>query len=256
MMDISEAPMVEGCVNFRAVEHYAAQNGKRLRAGQLFRSGAYDKVTPRGLSQVGALAPGLVYDLRSRAERMRMPTRLDRLEGLNLRPEPHDISLGNPLRALHDAGSTPEQGHAAMVAIYSALPFDFAPILRDFLHQAAQGTGPVLVHCQIGKDRTGAAVALLLSSLGVDRDAILEDYARTAAAVPLIKAQLRARRGEGSYETLSDAVLDTVVAAKPAYLRAFFQAIEARDGSVQDYLTGRLGLDPELRQKLHDRFLD
>lgn len=256
MTDQTKGQTVDGCVNFRAVENYPAGNGMRLRAGLLFRSGAYDRVTPLGLSQVGALAPGLVYDLRSRAERTRMPTRLDQLNGLNLRPEPHDISLGNPLRALHESGTRPEQGHAAMVAMYSALPFDFAPILRDFLLQAGQSTGPVLVHCQIGKDRTGAAVALLLSALGIDRDAILEDYARTAAAVPLIKAQLRSRRGEGSYEDLGDAVLDKVVAAEPDYLRSFFQAIKARDGSVQDYLTSRLGLDPALRRKLHALFLD
>ena len=247
--------MIDGCVNFRVVEGVPAANGRRLQPGRLYRSGAHDRLSDAGLAQVRALAPGLVYDLRSRLERVRMPTRLTALTGLNLRPEPHDISLGNPLRALHDAAARPEQGHAAMLEMYRALPFDFAPILRDFLWQAAESSGPVLVHCQIGKDRTGAAVALLLSVLGVERDFIIEDYARTAAAVPQIKAQLRARRGEGSYEALSDEVLDTVVAAHPDYIRAFFEAIQAREGSLPDYLASRLGLDQARQDRLRALFL-
>lgn len=246
--------LVDGCVNFRVVEGQTAADGRVLLPGRLYRSGAYHKLSEAGLAQVRALAPGLVYDLRSRVERERMPSKLVTL-GLNLRPEPHDISLGNPLQVLHDSAARPEQGHAAMIEMYRALPFDFAPILRDFLWQAGESRGPVLVHCQIGKDRTGAAVALLMSALGVDRDAIVEDYTRTAAAVPQIKAQLRARRGPSSYEALSDEVLDTVVAAHPDYIRAFFDAITARDGSIADYLSGRLGLDQGRQDKLRAVFL-
>src|SRR6185436_9770532 len=37
----------------------------------------------------------------------------------------------------------------------------------------------VVVHCTAGKDRTGIVVALTLLAVGVDRDAVIEDYART-----------------------------------------------------------------------------
>jgi protein-tyrosine phosphatase len=38
----------------------------------------------------------------------------------------------------------------------------------------------VVLHCQAGRDRTGIAVALLLSLAGVPDDAIAEDYALSA----------------------------------------------------------------------------
>ena len=41
------------------------------------------------------------------------------------------------------------------------------------------GTGSVLVHCAAGKDRTGVTVAVLLSAVGVPRDAVLADYNAT-----------------------------------------------------------------------------
>lgn len=247
--------MVEGCVNFREVERFSTRDGGRLRAGRLFRSGAYHEVTASGIEQVRALGPQLVYDLRSRAERTRMPTRLDTLGGLNLRPEPHDITLGSPLRALREAGTTPEQGRAAMRNMYGILPFGFAPVLQDFMHRAAETQGLTIVHCQIGKDRTGAAVALLLSALGVDRDSVTEDYVRTNAAAPAIRAQLRARSGDGSYETYADPVLETIIAAAPEYLAAFFDAIEEAEGSVDAYLANRLELDTATLDRLRANFL-
>ena len=35
---------------------------------------------------------------------------------------------------------------------------------------------PVLLHCTSGKDRTGVAVAVLLTALGVDANIVIEEY--------------------------------------------------------------------------------
>ena len=42
-------------------------------------------------------------------------------------------------------------------------------------------TARVLVHCTAGKDRTGIVVALALLAVGVDRQAVVDDYARSEA---------------------------------------------------------------------------
>ena len=43
---------------------------------------------------------------------------------------------------------------------------------------------PVLVHCSVGKDRTGVTVALTLAAAGVDEAAVVADYARTETLLP------------------------------------------------------------------------
>jgi len=45
---------------------------------------------------------------------------------------------------------------------------------------AAPDAGPALVHCAAGKDRTGTVVALVLDAVGVERDAVVADYALSA----------------------------------------------------------------------------
>ena len=50
------------------------------------------------------------------------------------------------------------------------------------------GGVPALVHCAIGKDRTGVLVALLLDAAGVDHDEIVADYARSGERMaPIIE---------------------------------------------------------------------
>ena len=50
------------------------------------------------------------------------------------------------------------------------------------------GGAPALVHCAIGKDRTGVLVALLLDAAGVDHDEIVADYARSGERMaPIIE---------------------------------------------------------------------
>lgn len=54
----------------------------------------------------------------------------------------------------------------------------------------ANASGPVLVHCAAGKDRTGVVVALALDAAGVDRKAIVSDYLASAERIEAIMARL------------------------------------------------------------------
>lgn len=54
--------------------------------------------------------------------------------------------------------------------------------------------GATLVHCAAGKDRTGVVVALALAEVGVTREAIVADYARSAERIEAIFARLLASR--------------------------------------------------------------
>jgi hypothetical protein len=75
---------------------------------------------------------------------------------------------------------------AAMIDLYCALPAWMSPRLRAIFTRIAQGDVPVLVHCAAGKDRTGIAVALLLTVLDVPHETIIEDYLSSREGVPLL----------------------------------------------------------------------
>ena len=64
----------------------------------------------------------------------------------------------------------------------------------DSLRLIADSPGATIVHCAAGKDRTGVVVAMALDEVGVERDEIVADYARSAEVIEDIFDRLRSSR--------------------------------------------------------------
>jgi protein-tyrosine phosphatase len=60
------------------------------------------------------------------------------------------------------------------------------------LRAIAYAEGAALVHCAAGKDRTGVVVALALEAVGVEREAVVEDYVATGERISAVLERLRA----------------------------------------------------------------
>jgi protein-tyrosine phosphatase len=98
-----------------------------------------------------------------------------------------------------------------------------------------------VIHCLAGKDRTGMAVALLLTALGVDRGTVLDDYELSsgyhAARTPeVVEAFARL----GIARAAAEGLMSTPRWAMADALRELDQAY----GGVERYLLGPAGLTP------------
>jgi len=213
---------VPGTFNFRDVGGLSAGEG-RTRSGVLFRSGNLAHLEPAGRDRVAGLGIRRIVDLRDDDERRREPSRLDGL-GIDTVHLPmyagsvssffaDDLSLGDVYRALVD-GSASRLVEAA---------------------RAVLEVQPVLVHCTVGKDRTGLSVALILAAAGVDDDAVLADYARTEALLPATRNESVLRYLRQRYPGARH--LEDLVTRSPAEaMRAVFDDLRLRYGSVVEYL--------------------
>jgi protein-tyrosine phosphatase len=103
----------------------------------------------------------------------------------------------------------------------------FAAVLRVI---AEADGAPVLFHCTAGKDRTGWTAALLLTALGVPREAVLADYLLTNERA----ARLIAR---------ADPLLLPLARADAAYLDAAFDEIARGWPTFEAFWHDGLGLD-------------
>lgn len=233
-------------LNFREISGLTGHGGGRLRPGLLFRGGAVgDPGQALALRERGIRR---VYDLRNRTEAARHPSALPGA-GLDHPLAHHDIDTGAAVKLLRQAGATPEASHAAMVGLYRQLAVEFRPVLREILTGLAGAEGGVMIHCAVGKDRTGIAVALLLRLLGVAPEPVLQDYLASNAARAGIAASIL-RRYPGACPE-NDPALVPLLVADAAYLDAFFRAI----GPLEPWLRHGLGLEAETLARLRDRFL-
>lgn len=190
-----ESAELSGVVNFRDLGGLPAGAGV-TRPGVLFRSGALSRLDEGGRRELQRLGIRRIVDLRSDEEVEHEPSHT---EGLGI----------ETVRALMFVGSVASfvaQGLTLEEAYAQLLDGSGACIAR-VVTQLAEGH-PTLVHCAIGKDRTGVSVAVTLAAAGVDEDAIVADYAATEAQLPQDRAEqvlewlTRTHPGDSSLEEL------------------------------------------------------
>lgn len=155
-------PLEQGS-NFRDIGGYAGRDGKHVRWGMIYRSGATPLISADDQSKIAALGLRNLIDLRSSEERQLAPTLI---EGVSY------TAIGYRMSTMIPA-STPIRNGAAL---YHNFPKFFAPQLRVLFSELTHGAAPLAYNCSAGQDRTGFATAMILSALGVPRAVIIQDY--------------------------------------------------------------------------------
>lgn len=160
---------LEGTYNVRDIGGYPASDGRRTRWRRLFRSDSLHGLTPA--SQRSLLDHGLrtVIDLRRPSETARKPNVLAGAEGVVYR----NLPLFDD-----EAAATVDYPAQTLEELYCRYLDLCQRSFRAVLGTIADaGAGPTLVHCAVGKDRTGLTIALTLGALGVSEETIADDYA-------------------------------------------------------------------------------
>ncbi|MGP6172269.1 tyrosine-protein phosphatase [Microbacterium sp. A196] len=228
---------VPGTSNFRAVAPGT------VASGRLYRSDALDRLNSVGRQRIAELGITAVIDLRSRIDR-RIGGR-DRLRGTGA----VRISLpidGVPRRVDLTTITLPEA--------YRVILSRHQQLLGTVIRAIAASDGPVLVHCTAGKDRTGLVVALTLAAIGVDRDAILDDYALTAANLAGPWTERMVRKARRFRIRLTDDLIAILASSPREVLSETLDWVDAEFGGLTEYLDGA-GVDADVRAALHAKLL-
>jgi protein-tyrosine phosphatase len=244
--------------NFRDYGDYAGAAGRRVAAGRLFRSGHHADVSDADLAQLETLGVTTVVDLRRPSERRRQPSRRPaNFTGQVIEAQVDDAGDAPHITFLKTADLTEESGHRFMVETYRRLPFDAAHVdlFSRYFRALADDTGPVLIHCAAGKDRTGVLAALTHLVLDVPHDDLMADYLLTNTAVDL---EARAPEMARILETwtgrrASHGAVVAFLGVAPAFLDSALEAINHEHGSAEAYLRERLSVDSAMRDRIIDR---
>ena len=201
----------------------------------LFRSGNLAHLDPEGRSALADLGIRRVIDLRDDAEVRYAPSRLD---GLEIRTQRVPLFLGS-VASFFDEDLTLDDMYRQLVEDAASRVVE---VVRGILADQ-----PVLVHCTVGKDRTGVTVAVALRAAGVDDEAVVADYARTEALLPdsrnrEVVAWLRRRHPEAVNAR------DLATRSPAPVMRATLARIDAAYGSPGDYLRAHGLADDELAE--------
>lgn len=247
--------------NFRDVGGYATRDGRTVRWGKAFRSGAMPMLTEADYALVRQLAVDSVVDLRSLDEREVAPDMIDDRTGALFIS--NDYSM-KPLMAKISEGD----GENA----YRGIEKTLAPQYRSLFRRLIADEGAVVYHCSAGQDRTGIATALLYDTLGVDRETILKDYHLSTALrrpeweMPRIDPKdypnnlivqyyfARSREADARSEPVRAEPLYTPTGI--SHLAQFFTYVDQEYGGSEGYLRRELGFADQDIARLRQVMLD
>lgn len=173
---------LDGAYNFRETGGYPTLDGRWVRSGLVFRTDHLNELSDADLDTLKTIGIRSVYDFRLTDEVDRQPSRLPSsltpvqlgfgdsgIDGAMI-DVVRDILVGK--RPIPDASFWDENyitildgGRPMFVQLFSAL--------------ADPANLPAMFHCTGGKDRTGLANAMLLSTLGVDQSTVIDDFLLT-----------------------------------------------------------------------------
>ncbi len=139
-----------------------------------------------------------------------------------------------------------------VVSVYLSYVVDRPDSVLAGLRDIAGAEGATLVHCAAGKDRTGTLVALALTLVGADRDAVVADYAASSERAQRIVDRLLA--SDTYAENLRGRPLSSHL-SRPETMREFLEHVDATYGGVEAMLEplGWTADDTDrLRAKLRD----
>lgn len=256
---------LEGGSNFRDLGGYPTNDGGRVKRGLLFRSGAMTGLTDKDQDYLDSFGFKTIVDLRSTEEVELYPNYWAVESNINYLRVPYSI-MEMMAQAVEVSEQKDGEGHGGM---YDTLLTTIKPQLKLYFEALLQGRAPLVVNCSAGQDRTGVTSALLLASLGVSREQIIEDYLlSTDFRRPLIEAggvdlkeaaktngfaAMMLRYGEGKDPSRPSPL---VTAEGVPFIVATLEIIEKEHGTAEAYLTNELGLSGSDLMKLKSLYVN
>nr|WP_287612476.1 tyrosine-protein phosphatase [Dysgonomonas sp.] len=236
--------------NFRDVGGYYTSSGVQIKWGMIYRAGDFSTLSSKDYQTLNKLGIKTVIDFREEEERAMNP---DLFRGENLISLP--INSGNRTyireRVLDgsfyrgDAIVFTQDMYKALIEYSSDKYAEFFDLLCD------ENNYPIVFHGYLGKDRTGLAAYFLLRALGVPDDTNQDDYLFSNSCISeqqvLGEARFLPERMQEAATVICKADLSYLDYAKTWMINL--------NGSVDEYMTERLRLTPEKRERLRTLLL-
>lgn len=245
--------------NTRDLGGIQAQNGQHIRKYRLIRSDALNKLSAHDKWKLQKqLRVKVILDFRSKGEIHNAPDATvhgARNNRLSVMANPN-FGVHTTAQYIHElAGKQPNN----MELFYQKMvtqPHSIKAYRTMFRYLLKQRSGGILYHCTYGKDRTGIATMLILSSLGIPKTTIMKNYLASNRYLKSVtnREYRQMRRHTHNRKVLAN--LKRSRSAKAAYLNAAYSAIYQQSGSIKHYLRSQMHLSANDIQKLRHLYLN
>ena len=254
-MSLNRYIKMDKAYNFREIGGLDTSDGHKMKPGILFRSDELSKLTAGDQKVFKNLNIKLIIDLRGVKERQK---KLDRIPK-NLNPLVMNIPIDHSKQDF-------KQMQFFLFLIQKSKDFDFEKYIKEhyfgtafectneikdiFTLLANEKNLPALIHCTVGKDRTGFTSAILQLLAGVPRNIVLDEYMATNQYIGIRTKQIIRMIRIMSFFRASIEQIQPMLEVRPDYLNNVLDELFKRYGTVENYLTAGCGIDKDTLDRL------
>ncbi|MCH3962399.1 MAG: tyrosine-protein phosphatase [Solobacterium sp.] len=248
-------------MNFRELGGYPTKDGRKVKHGMFYRSGALGCLNKAELDETGRLGIRSIFDFRSSRETENNPdpeipgaryfhvSALTDEAGNEIDLSPKGMEVSDEI--FYSLASN----DLFLENFYGRLPF--SPAYQVMFREIQHGQAPILIHCSAGKDRTGIGAALILLALNVDEDVILEDYMKTNEyRRKCIDAFLASKKDLIDAHPHAAYIMNGFEGVNAEALELALQKIKDRYQDCDTYFAQRYHLGPEELAYLREKYTE
>ena len=246
----------EGIVNFRDLGGYETTDGRRVKWGQVFRSGHLSRVTDKDKVLLQKMGMRVVCDFRTPGEIKAQPDWLPEDGSVSYRHYPIVHGEFDPVAAMESLqkGDISWLTEDFIINRYIQKIDLFPKVWGEILEMLTDPDNrPLVFHCTAGKDRAGTCAALILLTLGVPEDTVIYDHGLSnvyiADALEMINERIKALGID------PDDVAPYFTAPRNAII-ALVNHVRKAYGSSMDYMINQAGLSKKTLNNLKRQLLE
>ncbi|KAL3440290.1 protein-tyrosine phosphatase-like protein [Aspergillus insuetus] len=263
----AKAVEIEGVFNVRSFGGYTStlRPNCSTRHGLIYRSGHLEDITSHGLEQLRSLRVTTIINLTNTGESAALyssaGTDTAGLEGVKIVNLPLTKGGFSVAKLAEKYRRYVAEGGKVIADGYLELLEEGHSVVRAILLLIRDNPDDVfLIHCSMGKDRTGVLFAILLSLAGVPHDDIASEYSLSEVALEPALPEIAA----GIKRVISPPIDDEealrraniVIQTKKEAMVLTTDQIEERFGGTVRYLIERCGLEEEDLRSIQDFLTD
>ncbi len=246
----------EGIVNFRDLGGYETTDGRRVKWGQVFRSGHLSRVTEKDKALLQSMGIQVICDFRTPGELKAQPDWLPEDGSTTYLHYPIVHGEFDPVAAMESLqkGDISWLTEDFIIKRYIQKIDIFPNVWGEILNMLADPDNrPLVFHCTAGKDRAGACAALILLALDVPEDTVIHDHGLSniyiADALKMINERIK------SLGIDPDDVAPYFTAPRNAII-ALVNHVRKTYGSAADYMRDRAGISKDTLNNLKQQLLE
>lgn len=243
--------LMDSIQNFRDEGGYKTIKGRKIKWGKIYRSGFIGKYTDRDSTRISDAGIKTIIDLRTEEEVIENPLFFPHMRIVHI-----PIPAGNRadiLQRLKENKVRSRDGFLFLEDVYikfvTQYTEDFAQILQLFVDESNY---PILIQDDLGKDRAGYLLSLVMMLLDIPYETVVKDYMESNKYVnPLFMSNEAKSLSWDAQETMT-----VMLSVNESFLEVAYYEIDRKYGSFKAFRREGLLFSTKNKEKLKDILLE